>query len=104
MTDFPNTSQLSQVTSADTTPDQINTTAASLTGAVEGLYATVTSENSAADEAVYSGLDGGTASTASHNDKRNEHAGNKESIAPMSELPLDSDPVYHILECGDYQM
>ena len=103
-TDFP-TSQPPQVASADTLPNQMNLTAASLAGAVEGLYDTVASEDGAAEEAVYSVLvDDGTTGIASQNDKQNENAGNEESLVPMSEVHLDSDPVYHILECDDYQM
>ena len=104
MTDFP-TSQPPQVASADTLPNQMNLPAASLAGAAEGLYDTVASEDSAAGEAVNSMLvDSGTAGIASQNDKQNENAGNEESPAPMSEAHLDSDPVYHILECDNYQM
>ena len=102
MTDFP-TSQPPQVASADTLPNQMNLPAASLAGAAEGLYDTVASEDSAAEEAVYSVLvDSGTTDIASQNDKQNGNAGNEESLAPMSEVHLDSDPVYHILECDDY--
>ena len=105
MTDFPDTSWMPQVTSADTLPDQTNKTDASTAGAAEGLYDTVASEYNAAEEAVYSVLvDSGTASTASQDDEQNKNAGNKEIVAPLSEVYLDSDPVYHILECGDYQM
>ena len=101
MTSFPDTSQPSQVTSADAFPNQMNLTAASITGAVEGMYDTVASEDSAAAEAVYSVLvDSNKAGIASQNDEQNKNAG----VAPMSEVHLDSDPVYHILECDDYQM
>ena len=55
---------------ADNLPHQTNKTDASNTGAVEGLYDTVVSENSAAAEAVCSVLvNNDTASTASENAK-----------------------------------
>ena len=102
MTDFP-TSQPPQVASADTSPNLMSLTAASNAGAVQGLYDTVASEDGAAEEAVYSVLvDSGTTDIASQNDKQNGNAGNEESVAPTSEVHLDSDPVYHILECDDY--
>ena len=104
-TGFLHTSQSPQVSSADSLPDKTNTTDASIAGAVEGLYGTVASKDSAAEEAVYSALvDSGTTGISSQSDEQNENAGNKESVAPMSEVHLDSDPVYHILECGDYEM
>ena len=102
MTGFPDMSQPSQVTSADTLPNQMNLTATSLAGVVEGLYDTVASEDSTAEEAAYSVLvDGGTTGISSQNDKQNENAGNKESVALISEVHLDSDPVYHDLDCSD---
>ena len=105
MTGFLCTSQSPQVTSADSLPDKTNTTDASIVRAVEGLYDTVASESHAAEEAVYSALvDSDTTGISSQSDEQNENAGNKESLAPMSEVHLDSDPVYHILECGDYEM
>ena len=106
MTDFPDTSQSSQLTSADTLPNQMNLRAATLVGGVEGLYDTVASEDSAAEEAVYSVLvdDGGTTGVSSQKDKQNKNAGKIESLAPMSEVHLDFDAVYSILECGDYEM
>ena len=59
------------IITADTLADQTNNTAASIGGAVEGLYDTVASEDSATEEAVYSVLvDSGTASTASGNAKQ----------------------------------
>ena len=101
ITDIPNTSQSPQVTSAYTLPDQIKKTDASIAVAMEGLYDRVVSEDSAAEEAVYSVLDGGTAGIASQNASQNRNAGKKESVTPKSEV---SDPIYHILECDDYQM
>ena len=78
-------------------------TDASIAGAVEGLYDTVASEDCAVEEAVYSVLvDSGTDSTASENGKQNKNTRNKESVAPMSEVHLDSDAVYHVLESYDY--
>ena len=102
MTGFPDMSQPSQVTSADTSPNQMNLTASSKAGVEEVFYDTVASEDSAAGEAVYSVLvDSGTAGISSQNDKQNENAGNIESVALIPEVPLDSDPVYHDLDCSD---
>ena len=105
MTDFSensvqqSTAQVARIT-ADTLPDQTNATDASIAGPVEGLYDTVTS----VEEAVYSVLaDSDTASTASENAKQNKNTRNKESVAPMSEVHLNSDAIYHVLESDDYQ-
>ena len=49
-------------------------------------------------------VDSGTASKASENAKQNENTKYKESVAHMSEVHLDSDSMYHVLESDDYQM
>ena len=100
VTDYPHTSQSPQITSADTLPDQTNTTDASITGAA--VYDTVASEDTAAEEAVYSALVGGTAGTASENVYQYENTGKKNSVS--SEMHLDTAPIYHVLESGDCHM
>jgi len=100
MTEFLGSATQAIQTPADTLTDPTNQSHAKITDTVEGLYDTVASEDGAAAEAVYSVLDRGTGTT-SENEKPRESIA---SVSLKSELQLDSDPIYYVLESDDYQV